>query len=326
MYNSFTGVFAQEMHDHLSLLYGAGWYVKKAKCYLRSLDRFMAEHKVSDKVLEERLVSGWLASKPVKAETKRNMYSEINRFAKYLSSLGFAAAMPEAPKQGKDYVPYVFSEDEFGRIIHAADNFLGSERITKATYFFPVVLRLLYCCGLRLGEALSLAWRDVDLSGGIITVRAAKNMKQRFVPMSDSMRVLLAEYRKMAQRMDMCREYLFETDMRYGADKPMRNLAFEYWFARVLRAAGIEYIKENPNDRGPCPHCLRHLFVYDSFLKSESEGRGFEETVPCLSAYLGHESLSALEKYLSKDYTLYRNSHRRVSDHIKDVFPEVSFN
>jgi len=123
----------------------------------------------------------------------------------------------------------------------------------------------------------------------------------------------------------MCSEYLFETDMRFGADKPMRNLAFEYWFARVLRSAGIEYVKENPNDRGPCPHCLRHLFVYDSFLKSESEGRSFEETAPYLSAYLGHESLSALEKYLSKDYTLYRNSHQRVNDYVKGVFPEVSF-
>ena len=325
MDNSFNSVFAKEMQNHLLLLDEAGWYVKKAKCYLRSLDRFMAENKMTDKVLEEQLVSRWLSSKPVKDETKRNMYSEINRFAKYLSSLGFTAVMPEAPRQGKDYVPYFFSEDELRRIIHAADNFLGSVRITKATYFFPIVLRLLYCCGLRLGEALSLAWRDVDFMSGVITIRAAKNMKQRFVPLSDSMGGLLAEYRKMVQHMGMCREYLFETDMRYGADKPMRNLTFESWFGRVLRAVGIECIKDNPNDRGPCPHCLRHLFVYDSFLKSESEGRCFEETVPYLSAFLGHESLSALEKYLSKDYTLYRISHRRVSDYVKDVFPEVSF-
>jgi len=170
-----------------------------------------------------------------------------------------------------------------------------------------------------------LAWQDVDFTSGVITIRAAKNMKQRFVPMSESMGILLAEYRIMAQHMGMCRDYLFETDMRYGADKPMRNLAFEYWFARVLRAAGIECFKANPNDRGMCPHCLRHLFVYDSFIKSETEGRSFEETAPCMSAYLGHESLSALEKYLNKDYTLYRNSHRRVSDYIKNVFPEVSF-
>ena len=82
MVNPFISVFAQEMQDHLSLLDEAGWYVKKAKCYLRSLDRYMVENKVSDKVLEERLVSRWLTSEPVKAETKRNMYSEINRFTK----------------------------------------------------------------------------------------------------------------------------------------------------------------------------------------------------------------------------------------------------
>jgi integrase len=325
MASPFTSVFATEMQDHLSLLADAGWYVKKSKCCLRSLDRFMVENEVTDKTLEERLVTEWLASRPVKAETKRNMYSEINRFAKYLSSLGFAAAMPEVPKQGRDYVPYMFSEDELERIFHAADNFLGSERITKATYFYPIALRLLYCCGLRLGETLLLAWRDVDFDSGAITIRAAKNMKQRFVPVSSSMCGLLLEYRKMTQRMGVCSEYLFETDIRCGADKPVRNLAFEYWFLRVLRAADIEIVKKSPNDRGPCPHCLRHLFVFDSFLKSESEGRGFEETMPYLSAYLGHESLSALGKYLSRDYTLYRNSHRRVSDYVNGVFPEVNF-
>ena len=321
----FVSVFAKEIQEHLALLNDAGRHVAKAQCYLRSLDCFLAENGVSAKSLEEDLVAKWISSKPVKAGTKRNMFAEAKRFAKYLSSLGFSVQMPEAPRLAADYVPYIFSEEEFGRIIFAADNYLGSVRVAKSSILFPILLRILYGCGLRLGEGLALTWHDVDLENGVITVRVAKNSKQRFVPMSSSMNALLKEYRELARREGICPNHLFETEARYGAGKPYKNVTFEQWFAKVLCAADIDFAKLNPHQRGPCPHCLRHLFVFESFHKSESEGRSFDETAPSLSAYLGHENLLSLEKYLSKDYSLYRRSHQRVNEYIKDVFPEVSF-
>ena len=322
---TYMSVFAEEIQEHLTLLSDAGRHVAKAICYLRSFDRFLADHAVTEKVLEEGVVVKWLTSRSVKNGTKRNMFAEVKRFAKYLSSLGFSIQMPEAPLSVTDYVPYIFSAEEFGRIIYAADNFHGSVRINKSSILFPILLRLLYGCGLRLGEGLGLTWSDVDLENGVITVRAAKNMKQRFVPMSSSANMLLKEYYELVRREGICSYYLFETDARYGMDKPYKNVTFEQWFAKILCAANIDFTRSTPHERGACPHCLRHLFVFDSFHKSESDGRGFDETAPSLSAYLGHENLFSLEKYLNKDYSLYRHSHQRVNEFIKDVFPEVSF-
>jgi integrase len=45
-----------------------------------------------------------------------------------------------------------------------------------------------------LGEALSLQWKDIDLTDGVITVLKAKNQKQRKVPVHDSLRELLDNY------------------------------------------------------------------------------------------------------------------------------------
>ncbi|MGL5512714.1 MAG: tyrosine-type recombinase/integrase, partial [Sporomusa sp.] len=163
------------------------------------------------------------------------------------------------------------------------------------------------------------------LENGVIMIRAAKNMKQRFVPMSSSMNVLLKEYYEMVRWKGICSDYLFEKDSRYGTGKPYKNVTFEQWFAKILCVAQIDFTRSTPHERGPCPHCLRHLFVFDSLHKSESEGRAFDETASSLSAYLGHENLFSLEKYLNKDYSLYRRSHQRVNEFIKDVFPEVSF-
>ena len=51
----------------------------------------------------------------------------------------------------------------------------------------PVLMRMLYGCGLRVSEALNLTVKDVDLENGILYIRHAKNDKERLVPMSASL-------------------------------------------------------------------------------------------------------------------------------------------
>ena len=47
---------------------------------------------------------------------------------------------------------------------------------------FRTLLLLLYGTGMRIGEALSLSLRDVDLVDRLITIHAAKFFKSRLVP------------------------------------------------------------------------------------------------------------------------------------------------
>ncbi len=147
--------------------------------------------------MTESILSSWIASKKVKNITKAGVLSDVKGFAHYLFSLGIKAELPEFPIIKSDYVPYVFSEEEFMRMVSAADNFgWGTISLTRSAKVFPVLLRILYGCGLRLGEGLSLEWEDIDLEHGIITIRKAKNMKQRFVPMSNSLTELLTLYKE----------------------------------------------------------------------------------------------------------------------------------
>lgn len=321
----FSSVFAKEIQEYLTLLSESGRRSNVPKYYLRSIDQFLTDHDVSEKKLSEWMISKWLLSKPVLPVTRKNKLSVIKGFAKYLSSLGVIVNLPEAPRENRCYVPYIFSEEEITRIIFVADNLQGFKRITKSSLLFPILLRLLYGCGLRLGEGLALTWKDIDFESGVITVRTAKNMKQRFVPMSGSMCSLLKKYQEMVYREGICSTYLFETESRYEVERPYKNAAFGVWFKKVLYGANIIYERTKPHERGPCPHCLRHSFVFHSFLKFESEGRAFTEITPLLSAYLGHVNLYALEKYLRADYSIYEHSHQRVGEYIDDVFPEVSF-
>ncbi len=63
-----------------------------------------------------------------------------------------------------------------------------------------LLVELLAYSGMRLNEARSLCWRDVNFSRGVFTVtggeRGTKNYEQRTVPLSDEMCVLLARLKR----------------------------------------------------------------------------------------------------------------------------------
>ena len=54
-------------------------------------------------------------------------------------------------------------------------------------FAMPALLRLLYSTGLRGGEALALAAKDVNLNDQYLIVRDSKNGQERAIPFSDSM-------------------------------------------------------------------------------------------------------------------------------------------
>ena len=94
-------------------------------------------------------------------------------------------------------------------------------------------------------------------------------------------------------------------------------------FSQILKISNIVFIREKPNDRGPCLHSLRHTFVINSLKKSEKAGRVFEDTVPFLSTYLGHVGIRETDKYLRFCYELYDDAVEKVENYTASFFPEV---
>jgi len=320
----YESIFATEIIQYLNLLSETGRRINKVQGSLRSLDKYLVSQGLVQKILNAEIISAWIKTKDVSVCTKAINIIYTKGFVKYLTSLGFEASCPETPKRHSGYIPYIFSDAELERIITIADNFEAGKVLTRTALIFPVLLRVLYGCGLRLGEGLSLQWKDVDLENGVLTIRGAKNLKERFAPMDESLTKLLKSYRLLARSDGICGDYLFESNLNPG--EPFRNNTFYEWFQKVLAASGIHYAKQNRWERGPCPHCLRHCFTLKSFLKSESEERSFEDTAPFLAAYLGHDSPVETEAYLRSSHTVYTQSHQRVDAAIGHLFPEVSFN
>ena len=75
-----------------------------------------------------------------------------------------------------DFVPYIFTADEITRIFTAADQLENPANNPHYRLFFQTVIRLLYCTGLRISEALSLKIDDIDFKNDLSLYITAKAM------------------------------------------------------------------------------------------------------------------------------------------------------
>lgn len=82
----------------------------------------------------------------------------------------------------RPYIPVVLSRDEIEQLFKAIDE------------PYLLIVKLLYGCGLRLFECLTLRVQCLNLDEGILTVHDGKGKKDRTVPLPESLRKDLSEH------------------------------------------------------------------------------------------------------------------------------------
>ena len=178
-----NSVLAPEMYEYLSLLEGAERGTESYISTFKSLDAYFIKNNIQKKALTEEIVWDWLKTLTSRPQSKNYAICRLRKFARFLVVLGIPACEPDLSRAVSNYLPYTFTDEEFAAIIDVADNFRVNAFPSETSFKFPVMLRILYGCGLRTGEALALQWKDINFDDGVITIQRAKNNKQRRVPM-----------------------------------------------------------------------------------------------------------------------------------------------
>lgn len=292
-------------------------------CYLKRFDRYIADNINSDEdVLSESFMCKWISTLRGTSDSIANEVIVIRQFLKYLNLDGYSAFIPVIPKVRDDYSPYIFSDEELKLIFVSADNTTVKDK--KACIYlpieFPVILRLLFCCGLRIGETVKLQMKDVDLESGVLKLVNTKGDKHRLVPMSERMTDILIKYCLAMGIVGDGESWLFP-----GNDKNnhISDRSVKHRFERILKDNGIELKNRKKHERGPCLHCMRHVFAFKSFKQTEKLGMSLTDSVPFLSIYLGHDSLNETEKYLKFSSEMYPETTELFGTFMKDLLPEV---
>jgi integrase len=205
-------------------------------------------------------------------------------------------------------------------IFNAADSLVAPRRIMNSLIFIvPALIRLLYGTGLRVGEALSLQNKDVNLIGNFIIIKDSKNSQQRMIPISESLAVVCRDYINHRGELPILQtnESPFFISLNGSACLPH---TFYRYFRLVLKSAEIPYIG---NNHGPRVHDLRHSFAVASLAKMAESGIDLYTSLPVLSTYLGHQSLSSTNTYVRLTAEMYPGLLKDVDMVCLNVFPNV---
>ncbi len=231
--------------------------------------------------------------------TGENRRRLLRQWADYLEQSGqgmIARPTPNpTPTRRSRYQPNIYTEQEL-RALFAAIDAWPSYPNTNRTLVDPVLFRMLYGCGIRLGEALRLRRDDVDRETGVLRIRQGKNRKDRLVPMAAA---LTDRCRSFDRRVHAASEgtasfYPGQHGNVYDQSTIYRRFRDYLWTARISHSGA-----------GPRIHDLRHTYCVHRLKAWVREGRDLTNLFPYLAVYLGHADFRGTEYYLRFTADLY---------------------
>jgi len=289
---------------------------------IRNMDRFFKGYNFNRPRLTKEMVLSFTAYRENESlKTQHMRMSLIRQFAIFISTLGYGAyVLPvEFMKIGKVFTPCIFTHGEISRIIKASDNLKIRKQSPFRHLIYPVLIRMLYGCGLRISEALSLKVSDVSLADGILTVTKSKFNKSRLVPMSRSLTKICRSY---ASKMNFSAKEDGYFSPAPDKGRYNRNVIYKT-FKDLLKEASVV---RTGYASGPRLHDLRHTFAVHSLEKMAEQGIDIYCSLPILCTYLGRKGIESTEKYLRLTKQSFSSVTGPLKSLYKDVFPEVNLN
>ncbi|OQA15948.1 MAG: Tyrosine recombinase XerD [Firmicutes bacterium ADurb.Bin356] len=314
---NFKSAFKSELHAFLSHKRACGLKYDTHAHILDRFDKYLQRERITD--FSQNEIKEWLERG--EHEGAGPHYVRISLYRQlvfYLNRHGNTISLPLAKSSlNKSFVPYIFTKEQIMSVLQTADQ-LSKVCNSNQHLVMPVMLRLLYCCGLRISEAASLRIKDIDLTRRTVSILHGKNDISRTLPMSESLCNTISGYLEemyIATRPD---DFVFPTPK---MERYSKNAIYQA-FRNILWTSGIAH---GGRGKGPRLHDLRHTFSVHSLQKLIYEGRDTYLLMPILSRYLGHKNIYETEKYLRLTAEMYPDILEKVRQAYDSPIPEVAY-
>ncbi len=215
------------------------------------------------------------------ASSQARIVSSLKSFYDFLVLEKYVSTNPvefiELPKKARK-LPEVLSENEIDLLLQQIDENKEEGKRNK------VMVEMMYSCGLRVSELVSLKISDLFFAEGFIRV-FGKGNKHRFVPIADYTIALIEDYRKNTR--SKLRIDASSSDILF-LNRRGKQLTRAMVFTIIKQLAKLANITKNIS-----PHTLRHSFA-THLLENGADLRSIQ-------LMLGHESITTTEIYLHID-------------------------
>jgi len=312
MRTGFRSRLANELYDFLKFKRSLGIQYNSAEWMLWRFDRFVSETFKARKPIDLKVaIEGWLATFRCRPVTITNNFLVVRKFCLFLRRRDPNSFVPDrdmAPRVYQSHhLPHIFSPAEIRRLLDQIGKMQDSFRART----YRALLLILYCTGLRTGEAVRLRIRDVDLRENVFRVEVSK-AKSRWVPFEQTLARELSDYlrqRRLIQPASEDSRFLVQPN-----GSPCGRPTVSNAITVLLRQTGL---KPRTGRVGPRPYDTRHSFAVNRLTAWYRDGVDVQERLAWLSAYLGHDDLLGTQDYLQLTPEMRRIVSTRHEDYIR---------
>ena len=177
----------QKIEKYTQWLHSKRYSESTIKTYSEGLQLFLKYYndKPISEITNEDVIlfnNNYILKNKLSASYQNQILSAVKLFFREMEHTKINSEIIHRPKRPK-LLPNVLSKEEIKQILEAHTN------IKHKT-----MLSLIYSCGLRRNELINLKPEDIDSKRKLIIIRQAKGRKDRIVPLSDKILILLREY------------------------------------------------------------------------------------------------------------------------------------
>jgi integrase len=278
----------------------------------------MTENQLEVSDLNEEVVLDWCSRWESESPTSaRRRVQPVRELLKYLTAIGvdcFVIPSSFLPRS-EIRTPYIFTDRELQNVFQQCDVLSPNRNSPTRHLILPVLLRLIFFCGLRPKEGRELQSSDIDFDRGILLIRKSKSHKERYVAMSDDVLQMCKEYRSAVASVAIDHTYFFPS---------MDGTPFNRrWLSGQFRTIWHK-ARAADNDSSAVVYDLRHRHATTVMMKWLDEGADLNAKLPYLSSYMGHTHFSDTAYYI---HLLPENLIRSAAidwSHFSDLIPGVA--
>lgn len=250
------------------MIVSKGSSLKTVEAYTRDIKQYFSVSK--NKGIEEYL--NYLYSNGYNPSSQNRKLSSLNSYYKFLMLYNYVDTNP-------------FSDIEYAKEIKKLPSYLSVKEVKDILTYLEgdllnsAIVHVLYGCGLRVSELVSLKMSDIHYEEGIIEC-IGKGNKKRYVPINKQALLAINKYR-INFRDKLKKKYSNTILFLNRLGKPIYREYVNVMLDRVAKEIGIK--------KKLHPHMLRHSFS-THLLENGMNLRAIQ-------TMLGHENISTTEIY-----------------------------
>lgn len=315
----FHSQLASPLEKFVLLHQASGTDYQSSAILLMRFDHFLTQQKFEQDIVTQQIFKDYQATcSQMKPRYKTNCLGVISQFCRYLILTKPDCYLPQTitTKSSADcYHPFIIAQEALSGLLTLARQLAPLQSLRPL--MFTTLIGLLYCTGIRVGEALALNIDDLDLSHQRLLIRQGKYHKARWIYLSASIIQQLNDYLQQRQFIILDKNEVDKTEDPLFISSRKRRLAhptLTQTFRKLCLQCGIVQ-----NNRTPRLLDLRHTFATHRLLHWYREGIDVQSKLAALATHMGHVDIFSTQVYLHAIPELKEQVSERFKNHCQTI-------